>query len=152
LFSEEDTKTELSAYELNNTWTITERPKHKNTVHSKCAFSVKYNELGSPTRYKARLVALGFTQKYQVDYENTFAAVARIFSFRFVLSLAVQYNLKDHQMDVKTAFLNCTLKEEIYLTLPQGIQCKGDKVCKLNTAICRLKQALDAGLKSLSKH
>jgi len=98
-------KTELSAHELNSTWTITERPNHKNIVDNKWVFSVKYNELESPTRYKARLVARGFTQKYQVDYEETFAPVARISGFQFVLSLAVQYNLKVHQMDVKTAFL-----------------------------------------------
>jgi len=84
LFWEEAIKTELSAHELNNTWTITERPKYKNIVDSKWVFSVKYNELGSPTRYKARLVARGITQKYQVDYEETFAPVARISSFRFI--------------------------------------------------------------------
>lgn len=93
-------------------------PENKNIVDSRWVFSVKHDELGNPIRYKARLVARGFTKRYQIDYEETFAPVARISSFRFILSLAVQYNLKIHQMDVKTAFLNGRLKEEIYMRLP----------------------------------
>jgi len=138
---EEAINTELNAHKINNTWTITKRPENKNIVDSRWVFSVKYNELGNPIRYKARLVARGFTQKYQIDYEETFAPVARISSFRFILSLVIQYNLKVHQMDVKTAFLNGTLKEEIYMRLPQGISCNSDNVCKLNKAIYGLKQA-----------
>jgi len=110
-------------------------------VDSRWVFSVKYDELGNPLKYKARLVARGFTQKYQVDYDETFAPVARISSFRFILSLAVQNDLKVHQMDVKTAFLNGTINEEIYMNLPQGVSINGENVCKLNKAIYGLKQA-----------
>jgi len=102
LLWEEAIKAELEAHEINNTWTIVKKPENKNIVDSKWVFSLKYNELGNPIKYKARLVARGFTQKYQVDYEETFAPIARISSFRFILSLSVQYNLKIHQMDVKT--------------------------------------------------
>jgi len=85
--------------------------RHKNIVDCKWVFSVKYNELGNTIRYKAKLIARGFSQKLQVKCEDTFAPVPRTSSFRNILSLAVQCNLKVHQVDVKTAFLKNTLKD-----------------------------------------
>ena len=76
-----------------------------------------------------------------LDYEETFAPVARISSLRLILSLSNQFNLQVHHMDVKTAFLNGELKEEIYMLVPQGLSYGNDKVCKLNKALYRLKQA-----------
>jgi len=71
------------------------------------------NENGQHIKYKARLVARGFIQEYLLDYDETFASFSRISSFRFILSIANQFNLKVHHMDVKTAFLNGILKREI---------------------------------------
>lgn len=109
-------------------------------VH-KWVFTIKNDEFGYPLRYKARLVARGFSQQYLVDYDETFAPVARMASFRFILAFANQFNLLIHHMDVKTAFLNGKLKEEIYMKVPEGIKCKNNVVCKLNKALYGLKQA-----------
>lgn len=86
-------------------------------------------------------MARGFSQQYLTDYNETFAPVARLASFRFMLVFANQYNLLIHHMDVKTAFLNGDLKEEIYMKIPQGAEYKEDYVCKLNKALYGLKQS-----------
>ena len=104
-------------------------------------FSLKNDEFGNPIKYKARLVAKGFSQKYLIDYNETFAPVARISSFRFLIAFANQNCLLIHHMDVKTVFLNGTLKEEIYMKVPEGIKNEDNKVCKLNKALYGLKQA-----------
>ena len=110
----------------NQTWTLVERPKGKNIVDCKWVFAIKADETGNPIRYKARLVARGFSQKYLVDYNETFAPVARISSFRIILAFANQHDLLVHHMDVKTAFLNGILKEETYMKVPEGIQCNNN--------------------------
>lgn len=89
----------------------------------------------------SKTMMTNFSQKYPDDYQETFAPVARISSFRFLLALANQHNLLDHQMDVKTAFLNGKLNEEIYMEIPEGIKVTSDQVCKLNKALYGLKQA-----------
>ena len=76
------------------------------------------NADGSVERYKARLVAQGFTQKFGIDYDKTFCPVVRFESVQIVITLAVQNGLKLHQMDVATAFLNGELKEEVYMKQP----------------------------------
>ena len=134
-------KQELESHFENETWTIVNKPENKNVVDSKWVFSIKHDEFGSPTKYKARLVARGFTQEYMLDYEETFAPVARISSLRLILALSNQFDLQVHHMDVKTAFLNGKLKEEIYMFVPQGLSYGHDKVCKLNKALYGLKQA-----------
>ena len=94
-------------------------------------------------RYKARLVAKGFLQKYGVDFEETFAPVAKFASIRIILSIAAQYKLVLHQMDVKTAFLNGLLEEEIFMKQPEGFvdPKHPDHVCKLKRALYGLKQS-----------
>jgi len=121
-------KSELDAHQFNNSWSIVRKPENINIVDSKWVFTLKSDEFGNPKRYKARLVARGFTQKYLIDYEETFAPVARIASFRFLLSISIQYDLKVHHMDVKSAFLNGKLKEEIYMRVPQGVLCSANSV------------------------
>ena len=98
---------------------------------------------GRIERYKARLVAKGFLQKYGVDFEETFAPVAKFTSIRIILSLAAQYKLVLHQMDVKTAFLNGLLDEEIYMKQPEGFVDPKypNHVCKLKRALYGLKQS-----------
>lgn len=132
---------EINSLMINKTWDLVSKPKDKNIVDCKWVFTIKHDENGNPSKYKARLVARGFSQKYLTYYNETFAPVARIASFRFVIVFANQYNLLIHHMDVKTAFLNGELKEEIYMKVPQGVKCKDNQVCKLNKAIYGLKQA-----------
>lgn len=132
---------ELNSLIINNTWFIVPRPPNKNIIDSKWVFTIKNDEFGNPIKYKARLVARGFSQQYLVDYDETFAPVARISTFRILLAFANQFRLLVHHMDVKTAFLNGTLRDDIYMKIPEGIKAEKDKVCKLNKALYGLKQA-----------
>lgn len=138
---EDAVRDELNSLSKNNTWTLVPRPENKNIVDCKWIFTIKHDEFGKPLRYKARLVARGFSQEYLTDYNETFAPVARIASFRLMIAFANQYNLSVHHMDVKTAFLNGELKEEIYMKIPVGVFGKDDHVCKLNKSLYGLKQA-----------
>ena len=105
---------ELDALRCNNTWQLVPKPENKNIVDCKLVFTIKDDEFVNPLKYKARLVARGFSQEYLVDYHETFELVARISSFRFIIAFANQNNLLVHHMDVKTAFLIGNLKVEIY--------------------------------------
>ncbi|WKA07181.1 hypothetical protein VitviT2T_025037 [Vitis vinifera] len=96
---------------------------------------------GSVERYKARLVAKGFTQEYGIDYEETFAPVARISSVRALLAVAAARKWNLFQMDVKNAFLNGDLSEEVYMQPPPGLSVESNKVCHLRRALYGLKQA-----------
>ena len=96
---------------------------------------------GSVERYKARLVAKGFTQEYGIDYEETFAPVARISSVRALLAVAAARKWDLFQMDVKNAFLNGDLSEEVYMQPLPGLSVESNKVCHLRRALYGLKQA-----------
>ena len=89
---------------------------------------------------KARLVAKGFTQRQGIDYEETLSPVAMVKSIQILLAIAAYYDYEIWQMDVKTAFLNGNLQEEVYMTQPEGFTSEdGTKVCKLNRSIYGLK-------------
>ena len=94
-------------------------------------------------KFKARLVAKGFKQKADLDFFDTFSPVTRITSIRLLIAIAAIFDLKIHQMDVKTAFLNGDLEEEIYMDQPEGFVEPGQesKVCKLTKSLYGLKQA-----------
>lgn len=134
-------KEEIKSLTENETWTLVPKPVDRNIVDCKWVFTIKNDEFGKPLKYKARLVARGFSQEYLIDYNETFAPVARISSFRFILAFANQFNLLIHHMDVKTAFLNGKLKEEIYMRIPDGIPNADNHVCRLNKALYGLKQS-----------
>jgi len=93
--------------------------------------------------YNARLVAQGFSQKLGFDYDETFCPVIRFELVRTVIAIAIQYNLKLHQMDITTAFLNGNLKEEVYMKQPEGFVIKSQEhlVCRLKRSIYWLKQS-----------
>lgn len=131
---------EIESIENNGTWTPTDLPSNRKSVGSKWVFKLKRDENGKIVRYKARLVAQGFTQKYGVDYDEVFAPVARSTTLRIFLSFAGKLKFCVKQYDIKTAFLNGDLKEEIYLRPPQGFKFD-DKVYKLNKSLYGLKQA-----------
>jgi hypothetical protein len=127
----------------NEVWEIVPRPKNKDVVSSRWLFKIKNVVDGSIEKYKARFVARGFSQKESIDYEETFALVARYTSIKTIIALAAKMKWKLHQMDVKTAFLNGVIEEEVYIEQPQGFEVEDRKshVCKLKKALYGLKQA-----------
>ena len=98
---------------------------------------------GNVHTYKVRLVAKGFKQKHGIDYDETFSPVAMLKSIRILLAIAAYYDYEIWQMDVKTAFLNGNLVEDVYMTQPDGfvLDGKSNMVCKLQRSIYGLKQA-----------
>ena len=106
-------------------------------------FKKKFMPDGSIERYKARLVAKGYTQKEGENFFDTYSLVAQLTIIRVLLSLAASYGLIVHQMDVKIAFLNGELEEEIYMDQSDGFVANGQegKVCKLLKSLYGLKQA-----------
>ena len=109
----------------------------------KWVYKVKRDPEGNIVKHKARLVAKGYAQKFGVDYEEVFAPVARLETVRLMLALAANWKWEVHHMDVKSAFLNGVLQEEVYVTQPPGFQDPKSpgKVLKLSKALYGLKQA-----------
>ena len=104
-------------------------------------------------RYKARLVALGSKKEYGVDYEETFAHVAKMTTVRTILAIAASQSWRLHQMDVKNAFLHGDLQEEIYIKLPSSMTTSSPHdVCKLKRSLYMLKQAPRTWLRSFAVH
>jgi len=136
-------KTEIESIEKNNTWTLVDLPKGAKPIGYKWIFKKKYHPDGSIDKYKAILVAKGFTQKPNIDYFDTSVPMTRISSIQVLLALAATHKLVIHQMDVKTAFLNGELEEEIYMTQPEGCVVPGqeNRVCKILKPLYGLKQA-----------
>jgi hypothetical protein len=134
---------EMDSIMGNGTWELADLPKGKKPIGSKWIFKRKYYPDGSISAYKARLVAKGFRQREGIDYFDTYAPVARISSIRTLIAISALKGLYIHQMDVKTAFLNGYLKEEIYLEQPEGFVVPGQesKVCRLIKSLYGLKQA-----------
>ncbi|CAK1579746.1 unnamed protein product [Parnassius mnemosyne] len=130
---------ELSAHEENNTWSAVTRAGQR-TLTTKWVFAIKKNE-DNQTRYKARLCARGFTQIKDVDYQEIFSPTTRYDSIRIILSIAAKYKLENQQFDVKTAFLNGYLEENIFLEVPEGVILDKSYVLKLNKSLYGLKHA-----------
>ncbi|KAK9062637.1 hypothetical protein SSX86_019825 [Deinandra increscens subsp. villosa] len=143
---------ELRALQLNKTWTLVPRPTDANVVGSKWLFRTKLRADGSLDRYKARLVAQGFSQVPGLDFSHTFSPVVKATTIRTVLSLATMYDWKLHQLDVNNAFLHGTLSEEVFMEQPPGFidQNFPHHVCRLNKAIYGLKEAPRAWFQRLS--
>ena len=116
-----------------NVYDFVELLKGSKRVGCKWVFKTKYDSNDNIERFKARLVAKGYTHKDGIDYKETFSPVLKKDSLRIIMALVAQYDLELHQMDVKTAFLNGDIEEEIYMDQPEGfsIEEKDHMVCKL---------------------
>jgi hypothetical protein len=124
-------------------WDLVPRPEGVNVIGTKWIFKIKSDEHGTVTRNKARLVAQGYTQIEGLDFDETFAPVARLESIRLLLSVSCIIKFKLFQMDVKSAFLNAYLNEEVYVKQPKGFVDPSfpNHVYMLKKALYGLKQA-----------
>jgi hypothetical protein len=145
---------ELDQIEKNDTWELVPRPKNKNVISTKWVFRNKLNEDGQVRRNKARLVCKRYAQIKGIDFEETFFLVARMEAICFLLAYACSKNVKVYQMDVKLAFLNGKLEEDVYIEQPEGFQLSENTnyVCKLKKALYGLKQAPRAWYSILDKY
>ena len=143
---------ERDAMIRNDTWYESALPKGKKAVSSRWIFTIKYLANGKIERCKTRLVARGFTQTYGEDYIDTFAPVAKLHTIRIVLSIATNLKWDLWQMDVKNAFLQGELEDEVYMYPPPGLEhlVKPGNVLRLKKAIYGLKQSPRAWYRKLS--
>ena len=134
---------EIESIMQNHTWELVDLPPGSKPLGYKWIFKRKMKADGSIDKYKARLVVKGYKQKEGLDYFDTYSPVTRITSIRMLIAIAALFNLEIHQMDVKTAFLNDDLNEEIYMEQPEGFVVSGQekKVCRLVKSLYGLKQA-----------
>ena len=134
---------EMASIVANKTWRLTELPAGHKAIGLKWVYKLKRDAGGNVQKHKARLVAKGFVQKQGVDFEEVFAPVARLESVRLLVALAAHEGWRVHHMDVKSAFLNGDLKEEVYMTQPPGYAIDGEehKVLRLDKALYGLRQA-----------
>ncbi|GJS28528.1 retrotransposon protein, putative, ty1-copia subclass [Tanacetum coccineum] len=136
-------KSEIDSILQNHTWELVDLPPSCKPLGYKWIFKKKMKVDGTIDKYKARLVIKGFRQREGLDYFDTYSPVTQITSIRMILAIAALRNLEVHQMDVKTAFLNRDLEEEIYMNQPEGFVAPGQegKVCRLVKSLYGLKQA-----------
>ncbi|KAL0293144.1 UNVERIFIED_CONTAM: Retrovirus-related Pol polyprotein from transposon RE2 [Sesamum radiatum] len=139
----ETMKSEMGSMGLNQVWTLVDPPKGFRPVGYKCVYKHKLGAVGEVTAFRARLMAKGYTQRPGVDFEENYSPVAMAKSIRILLAVAAWYDNDIWQMDVKTAFLNGFVEDEIYMDQPEGFTTVGEeqKVCRLKRSIYGLKQA-----------
>ncbi|GJR82091.1 retrovirus-related pol polyprotein from transposon TNT 1-94 [Tanacetum coccineum] len=143
---------ELNEFERLGVWELVPRPDKVMVITLKWIYKVKLDELGGILKNKARLVARGYRQEEGIDFEESFAPVARLEAIRIFLAFAAHMNMVVYQMDVKTAFLNGNLREEVYVSQPDGFvdPDNPNHVYKLKKALYGLKQAPRAWYDMLS--
>jgi len=149
---------EIESLYSNDVWDLVELLNNRKPVGCKWVFKRKTKANGSNERYKARLVAQGFSQKQGLDYDKTFSPVIRFESFCNLFAVAVQKGLKLHQLDITAAFLNGHLEEEVFMNQPEGFKVEGKEhlICMLKQSLYGLKQSprccnstLDTHLKNM---
>jgi hypothetical protein len=134
---------ELENFERNQVWTLVDPPRYVNVIGTKWVFKNKQGEDGAVVRNKARLVAQGYSQVEGLDFGETFAPVARLEAIRLLLAFAASKGFRLYHMDVKSAFLNGVIQEEVYVRQPPGFKSPKypDRVYKFSKALYGLKQA-----------
>ena len=132
---------EVKSLEDNQTYRLMALPAERKAISGKWVYKVKRDENGAVTRFKARWVVRGFTQIEGLDYFRTYAPTVTHLSIRLLLKIAVERGLRLYQMDVKTAFLNGEITEEIYVTQPTGFTDGTSNVCRLQKGLYGLKQS-----------
>lgn len=134
-------KREIQAIERNHTWYSVKPPNGAEILDTKWVFSRKPLEKDSKMKYKARLVVRGFAQRNNFNFEEIYSPVAKMATIRALLAIGNQFAYYFIQLDVKTAFLNARLKDDVYIHPPWGVKCKENEVLKLNKSLYGLKQA-----------
>lgn len=144
---------ELEALRKIKTWELAYLPKGKKAVSCKWIYTVKQNPEGKIERYKARLVARGYSQTYGIDYDETFAPVAKMNTVRILISCGANFGWPLHQLDVKNSFLHGDLQEEVYMEIPPSFSASEavGKVCRLKKSLYGLKQSPRAGSTGLER-
>uniref|UniRef100_A0AAV1UC16 Reverse transcriptase Ty1/copia-type domain-containing protein n=1 Tax=Peronospora matthiolae TaxID=2874970 RepID=A0AAV1UC16_9STRA len=142
---------ELLSHKRNDTWTLVPRGTAIRTIGCRWVFAKKRDQNGRVVRFKLRLVAKGFKQKYGVDFFETYSPVANMNSIRVVLSVCAAFAYQMEQLDADTAFLNSELEDRVYMEVPIGVENTQDYVCQLNKAIYGLKQAASAWNKTIHR-
>jgi len=132
---------EIKSHQQNSTWKLDELPPGRKAIKAKWVFRRKMDEAGNVCRFKARLVAKGYSQRYGLDYTETFSPVVRYASVRLLMAIAVSKRMKIHQMDVITAYLQSDLEEKIFMEQPENYQDGTKRVCRLMKSIYGLKQS-----------
>ena len=134
---------ELNQFERCKVWHLVPRPGHQDVLGTRWVFRNKVSDAGEVIRNKARLVAQGYRQQEGIDFQETFAPVARMESIRLLIAFAAHKGIIIYQMDIKSAFLNGYIKEEVYVEQPPGFEVKEGRalVYKLDKALYGLKQA-----------
>jgi len=149
---------EIQSINKNKTWQLAKLPAGHRPIGLKWVYKLKKNAEGEIVKHKARLVAKGYVQREGIDFEEVFAPVARLDTVRLLLAIAANWGWQVHHLDVKTAFLNGELTEDVYVSQPEGYVVEGKEklVLKLSKALYGLKQAprawnvkLDGSLKKL---
>jgi len=134
---------ELNQFEYNKVWSLVPRTHEMNIIGTKWVYMNKMDEHGAITRNKARLVAKGYNQEEGIDFGETYAPVARLEAVRLLLAFSSIKGFRLFQMDVKSAFLNGYINEEVFVSQPPGFEDykNPEHVYKLKKALYGLKQA-----------
>ncbi|GAA0143493.1 transmembrane signal receptor [Lithospermum erythrorhizon] len=147
-------QSEIDSIQKNNTWSLTELPRSSKSIGVKWIYKTKRDENGEIIKHKTRLVAKGYSQKEGIDYIEVFSPVARMDTIRMIISLAAHNGWKLYQLDVKSAFLQGDLNEEVYIDQPEGFVKEGKEymVYRLHKALYGLKQAPRAWFNKIESH
>lgn len=144
---------EMESHRSIGTWELVPLPKGRKAIGSRWVFKIKRNEKDKVVKYKARVVAQGYTQRYGIDYCDVYAPVTNYTTFRTFLTIAGKQKLTVQHLDVKTAYLNGVLEEEIYMRQPPGFAVQGQEelVCRLKRSIYGLHQSARCWYRKLSE-